>query len=130
MCLTSSFDEEDPSASACICSRAEASLHLKGLIRGEYESQEIQKLIEKIRNGLGHWLTFVTEPDVDSTNNRSERALREQVVLRKIFRILRSTEGVQIHETITTMLATWKRRGLDPPEQLQSILGGQELRSG
>jgi len=25
-------------------------------------------------------------------------------------------------------LATWKRRGLDPPEQLQSILGGRELR--
>ena len=47
-----------------------------------------------------------------------------------MFRTLRSTEGVRIHETITTMLATWKRRGLDPPEQLQSILGGQELRSG
>ncbi|SEU07029.1 transposase, partial [Natrinema hispanicum] len=96
----------------------------------DYEAQEVKKLIEKIRNGLGHWLTFVTEPDVESTNNRAERALREQVVLRKMFRTLRSAEGVQIHETITTMLATWKRRGLDPPEQLQSILGGQELRLG
>ncbi|MHC3439990.1 IS66 family transposase [Natrialbaceae archaeon A-gly3] len=124
------FDEEDPSASAREQMRAEASLHLEGLIREAYESQEVQKLIEKIRNGLGHWLTFVTEPDVDSTNNRAERALREQVVLRKMFRTLRSVEGVRIHETITTMLATWKRRGLDPPEQLQSILGGQELRSG
>ncbi|MFU8870255.1 IS66 family transposase, partial [Natronococcus sp.] len=123
-------DEEDPSASAREQKRAEASLHLEGLIREDYEAQEVQKLIEKIRNGLGHWLTFVTEPDVDSTNNRAERALREQVVLRKMFRTLRSAEGVQIHETITTMLATWKRRGLDPPEQLQSILGGQELRSG
>jgi len=124
------FDEEEPSASAREQMRAEASLHLEGLIREEYESQEVQKLIEKIRNGLGHWLTFVTEPDVDSTNNRAERALREQVVLRKMFRTLRSVEGVRIHETITTMLATWKRRGLDPPEQLQSILGGQELRLG
>mgnify|MGYP002763659350 FL=1 len=70
----------------------------------------------------------MSEPGVDSTNNRAERALREQVVLRKMFRTLRSAEGVQIHETITTMLATWKRRGLDPPEQLQSILGGRELR--
>ncbi|SEU14587.1 transposase, partial [Natrinema hispanicum] len=124
------FDEEDPSASAREQKRAEASLHLEGLIREDYEAQEVKKLIEKIRNGLGHWLTFVTEPDVDSTNNRAERALREQVVLRKMFRTLRSAEGVQIHETITTMLATWKRRGLDPPEQLQSILGGQELRLG
>jgi hypothetical protein len=31
-------------------------------------------------------------------------ALREQVVMRKIFRSLRSDEGVRIHETITTML--------------------------
>ena len=70
----------------------------------------------------------MSEPGIDSTNNRAERALREQVVLRKMFRTLRSAEGVRIHETITTMLATWKRRGLDPPEQLQSILGGRELR--
>ncbi|WP_082222586.1 IS66 family transposase, partial [Halorubrum halophilum] len=122
------FVEGDPSASAREQKRAEASLHLEGLIREDYEAREIQKLIKKISNGLGHWLTFVTEPDVDSTNNRAERALREQVVLRKMFRTLRSAEGVQIHETITTMLATWKRRGLDPPEQLQSILGGRELR--
>jgi transposase len=121
------FVEEDPSASAREQKRAEASLHLEGLIRENYETREVQKLIKKISNGLGHWLTFVTEPDVDSTNNRAERALREQVVLRKMFRTLRSAEGVQIHETITTMLATWKRRGLDPPEQLQSILGGREI---
>lgn len=122
------FVEGDPSASAREQKRAEASLHLEGLIREDYEVREVQQLIKKISNGLGHWLTFVTEPGVDSTNNRAERALREQVVLRKMFRTLRSAEGVQIHETITTMLATWKRRGLDPPEQLQSILGGRELR--
>ena len=122
------FVEGEPSASAREQKRAEASLHLEGLIREDYEVREVQQLIKKISNGLGHWLTFVTEPDVDSTNNRAERALREQVVLRKMFRTLRSAEGVQIHETITTMLATWKRRGLDPPEQLQSILGGRELR--
>ena len=122
------FVEGDPSASAREQKRAEASLHLEGLVREGYEAQEVQQLIKKISNGLGHWLTFVTERGVDSTNNRAERALREQVVLRKMFRTLRSAEGVQIHETITTMLATWKRRGLDPPEQLQSILGGRELR--
>ena len=123
------FTERDPSASARQDKRAEAMLHLEGLTRQEYANEEVTELIEKIRNGLGHWLTFVTEPDVDSTNNRAERALREQVVLRKIFRSLRSADGVRIHETITTMLATWKRRGLDPPSQLQSVLGGRELES-
>jgi transposase len=102
-------------------------LHLEGLLKKDYQAKEVQDLVEKIRNGLGHWLTFVTEPAVDSTNNRAERALREQIMLRKMFRSLRSAEGVRIHETITTMLATWKRRGLDPPDQLQSVLGGRDL---
>jgi transposase len=123
------FTERDPSASARQEKRAEAMLHLEGLTRQEYANKEVTDLIEKIRNGLGHWLTFVTEPEVDSTNNRAERALREQVVLRKIFRSLRSADGVRIHETITTMLATWQRRGLDPPSQLQSVLGGRKLES-
>ncbi len=123
------FDEGDPSASAREQKRADAMLHLEGLTRQEYEYEEVQKLITKIRNGIGHWLTFVTEPAVDSTNNRAERALREQVMLRKMFRTLQSAEGVHIHETITTMLATWKLRGLDPPEQLQSALGGRDLSS-
>ena len=123
------FDEGDPSASAREDKRAEAMLHLEGLTREEYDAEEVTELVEKLRNGLGHWLTFVTEPEVDSTNNRAERALREQVVMRKIFRSLRSDEGIRIHETITTMLATWQRRGLDPPEQLQAALGGRELES-
>jgi len=123
------FTEGDPSASAREDERAEAMLHLEGLTRQEYANEEVTDLVEKIRNGLGHWLTFVTEPEVDSTNNRAERALREQVVFRKIFRSLRSADGVRIHETITTMLATWQRRGLDPPSQLQSMLGGRELSS-
>ena len=70
-----------------------------------------------------------TVADVDSKNNGAERALREQVVLRRIFKSLRSADGVRTHETITTMLATWQRRGLDPPSQLQSVLGGRELES-
>ena len=123
------FTEGDQSASARHEKRAEAILHLEELTRKGYVNDEVSKLIEKIRNELSHWLTFVTEPDVDSTNNRAERALREQVVLRKIFRSLRSADGVRIHETITTMLATWQRRGLDPPSQLQSMLGGRELKS-
>jgi transposase len=67
------FDEETPSASARERRRAKASLCLEELIRADYESEEVTKFAEKIRNGLGCWLTFVTEPAVDSTNNRAER---------------------------------------------------------
>jgi len=50
-------------------------------------------------------------------------------MLRKIFWTLQSDEGIYIYETITTMLATWQRQGLDPPDQLQSVLGGRDLSS-
>lgn len=68
----------------------------------------------------------MTHPEVDPTNNRAERAIREQVILRKVFGGLRSERGTEIHEIITTMLATWQKRGLDPPEELISILGGDD----
>ena len=42
---------------------------------------------------------------------------------------LQSDEGVYIHEAITMMPAAWQRRGLDPPDQLQSVLGGRGLNS-
>ena len=74
-------------------------------------------------------MTFITKPGVDSTNNRTERALREQVVMRKIFGGLRFPTGVRIHETLSTMVATWERQGLDPPAQLTSVLGGERLES-
>ncbi len=119
------FDVEDPPASARERRRAQASLCLEELIKADYEAEEVTQLAEKIRNGLGSWLTFVTEPDVDSTNNRAERALREQVVMRKMFGGLRSETGVRIHETVSTMVATWERQGLDPPDQLTSVLGGE-----
>lgn len=71
-------------------------------------------LVEKIRNGLGWWLTFVGEPEVDSMNNPSERILPEQVVMRQIFGGLRSEEGDRVHETLRTFLATWEQGDLIP----------------
>lgn len=49
--------------------------------------------------------------------------------MRKMFGGLRSETGVRIHETLSTMVATWERQGLDPPDQLMSILGGEEPES-
>ncbi|MHA1579872.1 MAG: IS66-like element ISArch15 family transposase, partial [Candidatus Freyarchaeota archaeon] len=56
------------------------------------------------------------------TNNRAERALREHVVQRKIMGTLRNEKGTFVHETIMTLLATWKQRGLDPSETLAATL--------
>lgn len=91
-------------------------------IRKEYISEKVRKLVGKISNGFEYWFTFVIHPGVEPTNNRAERALREQVVLRKILGTLRNSKGTSIHERIMTMLATWGLQGLDSLQMLRACL--------
>ncbi|HIE14129.1 TPA: hypothetical protein EYP70_02540 [Candidatus Bathyarchaeota archaeon] len=100
----------------------EAKEEMIRLTRRPYRSEEVSKFAVKIRNGIDHWFTFLTTPGVEPTNNRAERALREHVVQRKIMGTLRNEKGTFIHETIMTLLATWKQRGLDPSETLAATL--------
>ena len=88
-----------------------AEATLKRWLKRGYGSEKVEKLIGKIENGFDYWFTFVTHPDVESTNNRAERALREHVVQRKIVGTLRNRKGTSIHERIMTVLATWARAG-------------------
>jgi len=74
--------------------------------------KELRKFAVTLSNGLQHWFTRILYPFVDATNNVAERALREFVVLRKIIGTLRNKKGTEIAETILTMIATWKQRGL------------------
>lgn len=99
-----------------------AERRLRYWLEKRYRSEDVRKFIKKIRNGFKYWFTFVTAPGVEPTNNRAERAPREHVVQRKIIGTFRNEKGTSIYETITTMLATWKQRGLDPSEMLSKSL--------
>jgi transposase len=95
---------------------------LRNWISKEYSIEKVQKFIGKINNGFSYWFTFVIHPEVEPTNNRAERALRPQVVLRKILGTLRNEKGTSIHERIMTTLATWGQRGLDCLQMLTAKL--------
>ncbi|KXA95133.1 transposase, partial [candidate division MSBL1 archaeon SCGC-AAA259E19] len=73
-------------------------------------------------NGMGHWFPYVVEPDVDPTNNQAERDLREPIVIRKIIGTLRNEKGTRIFERVMTMIATWKRQGLHPKDEMLRIV--------
>jgi len=87
-----------------------------------YFSEKVQKFVGKINNGFEYWFTFIINPGVEPTNNRAERALRSQVVLRKILGTLRNDKGTSIHERIMTILATWGQKGLDCLQMLTAKL--------
>jgi transposase len=95
---------------------------LRHWIMKEYAIDKVQKLVRKISNGFDYWFTFVINPNVEPTNNRAERALREHVVLRKIVGTLRNGKGTSIHERIMTVLATWGQNGLNSLQMLRSSL--------
>ena len=100
-------------------------LHAKALAtlrywnNNEHATEKVVKLADKIKTASKSMLTFVLCPGVESTNNRAERALREHVVQRKIIGTLRNSKGTRIHETVMTMLATWKQRNLNPYLMIQ-----------
>lgn len=92
---------------------------LRRWIRREYASEKVEKFIGKIENGFEFWFTFVLRSDVEPTNNRAERALREHVVQRKIIGTLRNEKGTSIHERIMTVLTTWAQQGLNTFQMLR-----------
>ena len=95
---------------------------LKRWIRCEYADENVKKLVGKIKNGFEYWFTFVLRSDVEPTNNRAERALREHVVQRKIVGTLRNEKGTSIHERIMAVLATWSQQGRNSLQMLKARL--------
>jgi len=109
-----SWLETDPSL------RERAQMHrssqngLKSLVRCSATDDPVATLLGKIKGGIDHWLTFIGEPAVSSTNNAAENALREPVVLRKIIGTLRNDRGMFVHETLLSLLATSRQQGRNP----------------
>jgi len=91
-----------------------ARRELESLIEQSVPDGPVATLLGKIEGGLDHWLTFVGEPAVSPTNNAAENALREPVVLRKIIGTLRNDRGMFVHETILSLLATWRQQDAIP----------------
>jgi hypothetical protein len=122
-----SWLETDPSL------RERAQMHrscqngLRSLVERSVTDGTVATLLGKIEGGIHHWLTFVGEPAVSPTNNAAENALREPVVLRKIIGTLRNDCGMFVHETVLSLLATWRQQGLDPYEELRRVVRENEM---
>ncbi|MHB8352723.1 MAG: IS66 family transposase, partial [Thermoplasmata archaeon] len=92
---------------------------------GRYEGSrwEAQRKVGVyLRNGGKSWLTFVLHPNVEPTNNRAERSLREAVVIRKIVGTLRNEKGAGALARLLSVLGTWKLRGENPSTKLYAAL--------
>lgn len=84
--------------------------------------KELRKFAVTIKNGIEHWFTFIGNKDVEPTNNRAERALRELIVQRKIIGTLRNEKGTTIMERINSCIATWKQKNFNVFDELKAHL--------
>jgi len=104
-----------------------ARRELESLIERSVPDGPVATLLGKIEGGLDHWLTFVGEPAVSPTNNAAENALREPVVLRKLIGTLRNDRGMFVHETVLSLLATWRQQGRNPYDELKRVSRDNEM---
>ena len=68
-------------------------------------SKFIKHLCTRDRESL---FRFVTDPEIEATSNRVERALRHDVVIRKISGGNRSKVGARIHECLLSVVQTYR----------------------
>ena len=84
--------------------------------------KELKTVRTKIENGFEDWFTCVLYPEVEPTNNRAERMLREEVVLRKITGTLRNEKGTTANEVMMSLITTWKQQNKNPFSELRALL--------
>ena len=84
--------------------------------------KELKTVRTKIENGFEHWFTCIIHPEVEPTNNRAERMLREEVVLRKIIGTLRNEKGTTANEVMMSLITTWKQQNKNPFLELKALL--------
>ncbi len=84
--------------------------------------KELKTVRTKIENGFEHWFTCIIHPEAEPTNNRAERMLREEVVLRKITGTLRNEKGTTANEVMMSLITTWKQQNKNPFLELRALL--------
>ena len=84
--------------------------------------KKLKTVRTKIENGFENWFTCIIHPEVEPTNNRAERRLREQVVIRKITGTLRNEKGTTANEVMMSLITTWKQQNKNSFLELRALL--------
>lgn len=90
-----------------LCKRAHTPIDADTMSPAE---QTLIRLQNELVNGMDALFVFVVHPEVESTNNRSERHLRREAEVRKGGRTSKTQSGAQRRSIIMTVLATLNTR--------------------
>lgn len=90
-----------------LCSRWQESIDTETMPAHE---QVFIRLQQELIKGIGALFVFVAHPQVEATNNRSERNLRKEAEVRKGGRTSKTQTGAQRRSVIMSVLATLNTR--------------------
>ena len=87
----------------------------------------LQRFVKRLNRHKGEILTFLHYPEIDSNNNKAEREIRPNVLLRKIVFGNRSQKGIENHNVIMSVIQTAKLNGREPLQMLQRLIFNPRL---
>lgn len=90
-----------------LCTRWQETVEPQTMPIGE---QTFIRLQQELMKGIGALFVFVANPQVEPTNNRSERNLRKEAEVRKGGRTSKTQKGAQRRSVIMSVLATLNTR--------------------
>lgn len=116
------FQTSNHSMEDRVCQKEIWDREIEELVEKFSTFNQIKKPVTYLKNGLGFWYTCLLYPGMEPTNNLSEQAIREHVIVRKIIGSFRSKKGAEYYQYIASMFATWKILKKDIFEELSNLL--------
>jgi len=95
---------------------------MKWLIEKFSSYKHLAKVVTTIKNGLEFWFTRIIHPQIEPTNNKGERSLREMVVMKKIIGTLRNQDGADVMAKMMTLISTWRLNRINPFYSLRALI--------
>jgi hypothetical protein len=99
---------------------------LTELLLQSYENKDIKRLRKRIIKHNDELLTFLDHPEIEPTNNRAERQLRPNVIMRKITFGNRSKIGARNHQVIMSIIQTAILNNIEPFDAFLSLSTNQQ----
>ena len=92
---------------------------LKKIMNYKWKSEEAKGIIKnRLKAFEGHWLTAILIPEVELTNNRTERDIRKTMPTKKLLGGHRTDKGAKYFAIIESLRLTWKVQGKSPYQEL------------
>ncbi|MCL6579979.1 MAG: transposase, partial [Candidatus Bathyarchaeota archaeon] len=88
------------------------------------EASDTKRILERIIRHNEELFLFLDHPEIEPTNNRAERQLRPNVIMRKITFGNRSPHGAEKHQILMSIIETGRLNGVEPLRLFLSLTLG------